>query len=247
MEPIRVQKWIAELGLASRREAEKWIREGRLAINGQVATLGSKVDQEKALLTLDGKPLQASKAPKVYWLLHKPDKVLVSKVGEEDKATIYDLPRLQNLPFRVFAVGRLDYRTEGLLLLTNDGELCHRLTHPSFKVPRHYQIVITGRLTADQCRDLRQGIELEDGKARCDLVTAPGLNLGQSKGSSYFVTVYEGRNRLVRRLFEHFGHKVVRLVRYGYGDLRLSLDLKAGEYRQLSSQEIKALKRAAGL
>ena len=239
---IRLQKWLSELGVASRREAEAWIKEGRLQINNNIAALGDKVRPQLDKIYLDNKLLKKKVPPKVYWLLHKPDKFLTSRAREDGKHRIFDLPMLAKNELGVFPVGRLDYRTEGLLLMTNDGELCHRLCHPSYKVPRFYQVLTIGKLSKEQLRQIRNGLELADGKVRCDIKPAQGVNLGKSKGNWYFITVYEGRNRLVRRIFEHFQLRVNRLIRYGYGDLRLSDKLAAGSYRQLNSQEIKYLK-----
>ena len=239
---VRINKWISEKGFGSRREAEKWIQEKRIKINDRLAIQGDKVNSSTDKVRIDGKVISDKSPPKVYWLLNKPDKTLTSKAREDGKERIFDLPKLKDLRFHVFPVGRLDFRTEGLLLLTNDGELCHQLTHPKYKVPRHYMVLINGKLDASQIRNLKSGVPLEDGIAKCTISQPQGVNLGKSKGSWYFVTVSEGRNRLVRRIFEHYNHKVVRLVRYGFGNLRLENSLKPGDYRQLNSQEIRSLK-----
>ena len=247
MDGIRLQKWISELGLASRREAERWITEGRLKINESTAKLGDRVDPINDKVFLDGKKLNAKTPPKIYWMLHKPNETLTSTAKEGDKMRIFDLPKLQKQSFHIFPVGRLDFKTEGLLLMTNDGELCNRLCHPKYKLPRFYQVLIGGKASSEQIKQIRKGIELEDGKVRCEIVPAYGVNLGKSKGSWYFVTVYEGRNRLVRRIFEHFDHKVIRLIRYGFGNLRLNEELKPGDYRQLTSKEIRYLKNSVDI
>ncbi|MEZ4742517.1 MAG: pseudouridine synthase [Bdellovibrionota bacterium] len=246
---MRLQKWISQLGIASRREAERWIEEGRLSINGEIVTSqGLKVDPNVDEVRLDGKLLEAKPPPRVYWLLNKPDQVLTTRKDPGDRETIFDLPKLQKVGFTVAPVGRLDYRTEGLLLLSNDGELVHRLCHPKYKVPRHYHALISGKLSHDAEKAIRKGVELEDGLTLpADIIYAHGKNLGKSKGSWYFITVYEGRNRLVRRLFESFGHKVIRLIRTGFGDIKLPEELQPGDYRQLSAEEIKLLKKAAKL
>jgi 23S rRNA pseudouridine2605 synthase len=249
MEAMRLQKWISQLGLASRRQAEAWITEGRFTINGtKVDSVGVKVDPETDEIRLDGKLIRTETPPRIYWMLNKPDQVLSARTDTSERLTLFDLPKLKNLPFTVSPIGRLDYRTEGLLLLSNDGELVNRLCHPSYKVPRHYHVLIAGKLTREAEVAIRAGIDLDDGKtAKADLVYAHGKNLGKSRGSWYFVTVYEGRNRLVRRLFEAFEHKVVKLIRVGFGDLTLPEDLQPGDYRQLSSAEIQSLKRATQL
>ncbi len=240
---------MSQLGIASRREAETWISGGRISVNGQVVTeLGSKITPGEDQVSLDGRSIGAEAPPKVYWMLNKPDEVLTARNDDFNRTTIYDLPRLSKAPFLVAPVGRLDYRTEGLLLMTNDGEMANRLCHPKYKVPRLYHVLITGRLTEDEEQAIQRGIDLEDGRTLpTELRYAHGKNLGASRGSWYMVTVSEGRNRLVRRLFEHFGHRVVRLIRTGFGELRLSEDLKPGDYRQLSSDEIIMLKRATSL
>lgn len=249
MEPMRIQKWLSQLGIASRREAETWITGGRIAVNGQAVTeLGSKVDPDADQVTVDGRLVGQKRPPRVYWLLHKPDEVLTSRQDGFERKTIYDLPQLKKLRFLVAPVGRLDFRTEGLLLLTNDGELANRLCHPKYKVPREYHVLVGGKLSQQEENAIRDGVQLEDGVTqKCELRYAHGKSLGGSRGSWYVITVYEGRNRLVRRLFEHFGHKVVRLIRVSYGDIMLPEDLKPGEYVQLSSPQISALKRSADL
>lgn len=248
-EPMRLQKWIALQGLASRREAETWIQAGRIKVNGKVVKeLGTRVDPDKDVITLDGKSLVKDAPPRVYWLLNKPDKVLTSRKAQGERRTIYDLPALKKVPFLVSPIGRLDFRTEGLLLLSNDGELVHRLSHPSFKMPRHYQVLINGTLTSQQEQVIRKGVPLEDGPTKnVKVKRLVGEKIGEAKGSWYLVTVEEGRNRLVRRIFEHFEFKVVRLVRTGFGDLRLPASLAPGEYLQLTRPQIQSLKKATDL
>ncbi len=139
--------------------------------------------------------------------------------------------------------------TEGLLLLSNDGELANRMTHPKYEVPRMYQVLIKGRLSeADEAKVAKRQVEFDDGPCpRIDLKYVHGQSIGDAKGSWYFVTVYEGRNRLVRRLFETFGFEVKRLIRYGFGPLRLPENLPPGEYRQLQAKEIEELKQLVGI
>jgi pseudouridine synthase len=250
MSELRLQKYLSQIGVASRREAEEWIRAGRIKINGKVVTeLGTKVDPETDKVLVNGKSPNTKAPPKVYWLLHKPDKVLTARSdGGTDKATIYDLPKLAKTKFLVSPVGRLDYRTEGLLLLTNDGELANRLCKPAFHVPREYQVLLNERLTKEQEQEIRKGIKLEDGVAKdVKIVFVQGASMGTSKGFWYMVTVHEGRNRLVRRIFAHFDKKVVRLIRIAFGDIRLTPDLEPGDYRQLKTGEISALKKSTGL
>jgi 23S rRNA pseudouridine2605 synthase len=213
-----------------------------------VTEQGTKITPGVDTIEIDGRVVSNEPPPRVYWMLHKPDEVLTTRQDEFQRTTIYDLPALRKLPFLVAPVGRLDYRTEGLLLLTNDGELANRLCHPKYKVPRHYHVLISGKLTPEEEQAIKSGVRLEDGMTeKAQLSYAEGRNLGASRGSWYRITVYEGRNRLVRRLFEHFNHKVVRLIRVGFGDIVLPEDLKPGEYVQLKSDQIKVLKQATGL
>lgn len=244
---MRIQKWLSQLGLASRREAEQWLLAGRISINGKkVNELGFQVDPESDRLTIDGRIIETAQPPLVYWMLHKPDQFLSSHKSADEKPTIYDLPRLKGLSFKINSVGRLDFRTEGLLLLSNDGDFIHKMTHPRYKLPRSYYALVSEHLSEEQLKKMRQGVELKDGMTeKVDVQLAQRTNLGKSKGSWYYLTVHEGRNRLVRRLFEHFDKKVVKLVRVGFGSLRLPDNLKPGEYRQLSSKEIHDLKSFA--
>lgn len=249
MEQLRIQKWLSLLGLASRREAESWISEGRIAVNGRVIReFGVKVTPNKDQITIDGKLVASGTPPRVYWMLNKPDAVMTTRKDGLLRPTIYDLPKLQRVPFLISPVGRLDFRTEGLLLLTNDGELANRLCHPSYKVPRTYHVLISGKLKDEELEKLAAGVQLEDGPTQPAQVRyAHGKNLGASRGSWYVVTVREGRNRLVRRLFEHFGYKVVRLIRVSFGALSMPQELAPGEYVQLNKDQISTLRRAARL
>jgi pseudouridine synthase len=244
LEEIRIQKWLSQLGVTSRREAEMMIKEGRVAVNGRVVTeLGTKIDADKDSVTIDGKRVKTQPPSKVYWLFHKPDMTLTSRAREGGKQTIFDLPCFSKLTFKVAAAGRLDYRSEGLLILSNDGEMIHRLTHPKFKVPRYYNVLINGKLTREQLTQIRKGVVLEDGPVqKVDIKYVHGQALGKSSGSWYMVTVYEGRNRLVRRIFGLFDQKVLRLVRMGFGDIRLPEALAPGKYLQLKPEQIKYLK-----
>lgn len=250
MEKIRLQKWLSSLGVASRREAERWIEKGRLTVNGEVASLGTKVNPEEDEVKLDGKVVEHTPPPRVYWMLNKPEKFLTSRVRQFGKKTIYDLDSMRGIDFLVSPVGRLDYMTQGLLLMSNDGEFVHRLTHPKYKMPRHYQVFVDGKLSKENEDAIRGGVTLDDGKVGpCELIYAHGTKYKKTdgRGSWYFITVHEGRNRLVRRLFEHFGHKVFKLIRSGFGDLRLPENLEQGSYVQLTSDQIKMLKSQVGI
>lgn len=246
---IRIQKWFSQVGLASRREAERWITEGRIAVNGTVIReLGTKIDPESDQITVNGKLVENKAPPRVYWLLNKPDKVLTARDDQFERDTIYDLPKLRNLPYLVSPVGRLDFRTEGLLLLTNDGELANRLCHPKYKVPRSYYVLSNKKLTDAQRKEMTKGVKLKDGMTLpVEITVGGGMKMGATSGNWYDITVYEGRNRLVRRLFEHFEMTVVRLIRHSFGGIRLPHDLKPSEYVQLNAKQIKGLKKATDL
>lgn len=245
MEKIRVQKWLSILGIASRREAEAWIKEGRITINGNApAQLGSKVDPSRDKLYDNGRLIEGKSPPKIYWMLNKPDQLLVSRKAQDQKSTIFNLPCLKDVPFMVSPVGRLDYRTEGLLLLSNDGDFIYRLTHPKFHVPRYYQVLLNRKLKMEDEQAIKSGITLSDGPTGpLSINYLRGVDLGKSQGSCYLIEVHEGRNRFVRRIFESFDYKIIRLIRVGYGELTLDLNLAPGKYRQLTASEIKSLKK----
>ena len=247
LESVRLQKWLAHQGLYSRREAERLIAAGRFTINGKPAELGSKVNPGRDRVCLDRVPVSNEDPGKVYWLLNKPLLHLVSRGNQDHKKTIYDLPALRHLPLLVHPVGRLDFKTDGLLLLTNDGEMSQRLCHPRYKLPRQYSVLINGKLAAEQERAIRKGLKLNDGSVTCKLRYVHGQNLGKSTGSWYLITVFEGRNRLVRRIFEAMDFKVLRLTRIGFGNLTLPSTLKPGSYRQLTGEEISYLKETVDL
>lgn len=243
-EGLRIQKWFSQLGLASRRETEVWIKEGRIRLNGNtLKELGTRVEPGKDRVEVDGKVITIRPAPKVYWLFNKPDHFMCSHVHQDDRQRIYDVPALRKLSFKICSVGRLDFRTEGLLILSNDGEFVHRLSHPRYKLPRVYHVLSDERLDSQQLDTLLKGFDLPDGKVsqvKCRLLK--GVKNGQKKGAWYELTVCEGRNRLVRRIFEHFGKKVQRLIRVRFGDIALPGDLAPGEFIALSSEQIRILR-----
>ena len=241
---IRLQKRLSELGVSSRRAAEQWILDGRIRVNNQLVTkLGTKVGIDDRIM-VDNRLVTGETPPKVYWLFNKPKKTLCSHESNDAKSTIYQLASLNSLPFKINSVGRLDYMTEGLLLLTNDGPLIHRLTHPKYHVPRSYQVLISGRLDQSHIDKLKNNFMLPDGPVRkLDIKYLHQESSKGGKGSSwYYVTVYEGRNRLIRRIFESLEFPVQRLIRYEFGNVKLPSDLEVGQYRQLSAKEISYLK-----
>lgn len=227
----RLQKVLAALGWGSRRTCEELIAEERVTVNGEVAELGRRVDTLVDMIAVDGVPIGA-RPDLVYYLVNKPRGVISTASDPQGRPTVVDI--VPQSP-RVFPVGRLDGDTEGLILLTNDGELTHFLTHPSKGVEKEYVVLLRGnpRLTEGQLRRLREGVELEDGP------TAPA-KVGQRSDSTVSITIHEGRNRQVRRMFESIGHEVERLVRTRIGPLT-DTRLKPGVWRELSLAERKAL------
>jgi 23S rRNA pseudouridine2605 synthase len=232
-EGVRLQKVLARAGLGSRRACEELIAGGRVTVNGQPADLGRRVDPERDRVAVDGVPVSVVEGL-VYYLLNKPTGVVTTASDPQGRATVVDL--LPNEP-RVFPVGRLDAATEGLLLLTNDGELAHRLSHPAHGVEKEYLAVVEGRPSAGAVRRLREGVELDDG------ITAPA-RVSLLPPSTLRITIHEGRNRQVRRMCDAVGHPVLRLVRTRIGPLA-DRSLRPGRWRPLSVAEVRALERAA--
>ena len=232
--PQRIAKLLARAGVASRRDIERMIADGRIAINGETLTTPATLLDNLSGVTVDGKPVKPPAAARLF-RFYKPQGTLTAARDPKGRPTIYDrLP--QSLP-RLMPVGRLDFMTEGLLLLTNDGELTHRLTHPSFGVEKEYLAEVVGTPSPAAVRRLREGVDLEDGRtapARVAVVPPRGLR----------IVVHEGRNRQVRRMCEAVGHPVVRLVRTRIGPLA-DRDLAPGEWRELSIAEVRGLDAAA--
>jgi len=228
----RLQKVLARVGIGSRRVCEDLIAEGRVLVDGEVAVLGRRVDPETALIEVDGAPVGV-RPDLVHYVLNKPAGVVTTADDPQGRPTVVGL--VPNEP-RVFPVGRLDVDTEGLLLLTNDGELAHRLTHPSYGVEKEYVAEVEGLPTRAVLRRLREGVELDDGPtapARATLVDPSVVRL----------TIHEGRNRQVRRMCEAVGHSVVRLVRTRIGPLA-DRSLAPGAWRELTGAEVRSLQRA---
>ncbi|TDL97839.1 rRNA pseudouridine synthase [Macrococcus brunensis] len=235
----RLQKVIARSGVTSRRKAEALIEEGKVTVNGEVVkTLGTKVKPSDRI-EVEGIPLE--NPDKVYILFHKPTKVITSVSDDKGRTVVTDFfPQLEE---RVFPVGRLDYDTSGLLLLTNDGEFANQMTHPRYKVKKKYVAKLKGYLLREQVRQLEKGIMLEDGKTAPAIVKVKSQD--REKNSTLVeITISEGRNRQVRRMFSHFGHEVVKLSRVEYGPLNLK-GLNAGDARDLSPHEVKTLRNLA--
>lgn len=239
----RLQKILARAGLASRREAERWILEGRVSVNGAVVSkLGTRADPVRDSIKVDGKRIKLAAAP-LYFAFHKPAGVITTLNDPQKRPDLTQFIEKLGSRQRVFPVGRLDYNSTGLLLLTNDGELARRLTHPRFGVKKVYRVKLSACPTAEELARLRKGIRLEDG------ITAPARArvLEKLKKNAWVeIEIHEGRNREVRRIFEALGYFVEKLIRVRVGTIALGL-LAPGELRPLSQSEIKALKSAVGL
>jgi 23S rRNA pseudouridine2605 synthase len=228
----RLQKVLARVGIGSRRVCEDLIAEGRVTVDGEVAVLGRRVDVETALIELDGAPIGV-RPDLVHYLLNKPAGVVTTADDPQGRPTVVGLVPAEP---RVFPVGRLDVDTEGLLLLTNDGELAHRLTHPSFGVEKEYVAELEGSPSRAALRRLREGVELDDG------TTAPA-RAALLEPSVVRLTIHEGRNRQVRRMCHAVGHPVVRLIRTRIGPLA-DRSLAPGAWRELTGDEVRSLQRA---
>jgi 23S rRNA pseudouridine2605 synthase len=228
----RLQKVLAATGWGSRRTCEELIAAGRVTVNGETAVLGRRVDAENDSIEVDGAPV-GIKPGLVYYLLNKPTGVVTTAKDTHGRPTVVDLVPAEP---RVFPVGRLDADTEGLLLLTNDGELAHRISHPSHGVDKEYLVHVRGELSAGAIRRLREGVELDDG------LTAPA-KASQVQPGVLRLTIHEGRNRQVRRMCDAVGHPVLRLVRTRIGPL-VDRSLRPGDFRELSTGERRALAEA---
>ncbi|MGH8998255.1 MAG: pseudouridine synthase [Acidimicrobiia bacterium] len=234
----RLQKVLAQAGLGSRRACEELIGEGRVTVNGERAVLGRRVDPAADDVRVDGVPVP-TRPGLVYYLLNKPAGVVTTASDPEGRPTVVELVPAEP---RVFPVGRLDYDTEGLLLLTNDGALAHCLTHPSRGVPRTYLAEVAGRPGRVALRALRTGVDLDDGR------TAPAaarLTGAGPSGAAVELVIHEGRNRQVRRMCEAVGHPVRRLVRTRFGPIT-DRRLPPGQWRLLTTHEVRSLWEACG-
>jgi 23S rRNA pseudouridine2605 synthase len=233
----RVQKILSKCGVASRRKAEEMIMEGLVTVNGAPATIGMKADLEKDHIKVRGKLINRVESA-VYLLFHKPFKCLTAMDDPEGRPTVKDF--IKRVKAMVFPVGRLDYNSEGLLILTNDGELTNQILHPRHKVPKTYLVKIDGVLENDDINKLENGIKLEDG------LTAPAKVRRvkkKTKSNSWIeIIIREGRKRQIRRMLQRVGHPVIKLIRTRINGLELG-DLKPGEYRYMTPEEVKKLKQ----
>ena len=228
---IRLQKFLSQAGVASRRSSEELITGGRVSINGRVATeLGVRV-QPSDDIRVDGKRIRP--AASQWYALHKPRGYMSTRSDPQGRQTLYDLvpPPMR----RLFYVGRLDFDSEGLVLLTNDGDTAHRLLHPRYGVDREYDVELEEQIDDSALEQLRIGVQLDDGRARARTVRRKG-------GRRVVLTLQEGRKREVRRMFAELGYRVIRLRRVRYGPIRLG-DLPSGDWRALDARELDALRR----
>ena len=237
----KLQKVIARAGLASRREAERWINAGRLKINGKLATIGDRVS-ERDRIDLDDKQLRLAKTSdfeRRVIAYHKPEAQISTRNDPEGRKTVFDgLPRLKN--GRWIAIGRLDYNTTGLMLFTNDGQLANLLMHPSSEIDREYLVRVMGHVDDDKLKRLRKGVLLEDGEAKfTDIVEARGEE--DSINRWFYVCLMEGKNREVRRLWESQECTVSRLKRTRFGPIFLPAKVKKGQWEDLSERDVKNL------
>ena len=231
---MRINKFLSSLGIASRRAIDKYIEEGRIKVNGVIASTGIDVTEDDEIY-IDNKKIETNRIEeKVYFMLNKPLEVLSASSDDRGRKTVVDLIKTDK---RIFPIGRLDYMTSGLILLTNDGELFNRLVHPKSEIYKKYYIKVFGEVKKEEIEELKKGVLLEDGKTLPAKVS--GIKYDKNKTSMY-ISIREGRNRQIRRMIEKFGYKVLMLRREKIGELFLG-DLKEGKYRELTKEEIEYL------
>ena len=233
----RLQKILSHAGIASRRHAERMITEGRVFVNGAAVTeLGSKADLERDHIKVDGRLIRAPKR-QIYIALHKPNNTVTTVSDPEQRATVMEL--LHGVKERVYPVGRLDYHSEGLLLLTNDGEMANAIMSAATHLPKTYLVKVNGPLTGDQEQQFREGVPLSGRRTK-----PAGLKLVRNAENPWYeVRLFEGRNNQIRLMFKHFGRLVEKLKRVRIGPLELG-PLKPGEFRYLTGEEVLKLQRA---
>lgn len=245
--PERLQKMMARLGISSRRHAEDFISKGLVKVNGQTVLEHGKKVTFSDIIEVDGVTLSFSQHDEfVYYLLNKPEGVITSVTDPKNRKTVIELIN-KDIKKRVFPVGRLDYDTSGLLLLTNDGELTYRLTHPSYGVNKTYRVMLRGNISPQALTSLRDGVILDDGiTSPAKITRVDSINKGNGL-TSVEITIHEGRNRQVRRMFESVGHPIVCLQRIAFGPIQLDEKMKPGEFRPLCLEEVELLKKEVDL
>ncbi len=233
IEEIRINKYLASLGVGSRREIDRLIEEGKIKVNGEIISAGIKVTEEDEI-EVRGKKIEKTGEKKVYYMLNKPLEILSSAKDDRGRKTVVDLIRCKE---RIFPIGRLDYNTTGLILLTNDGELFNRVIHPRSEIYKEYYVKVLGEIKESSIKKLENGVELEDGKTLPAYVKVLSKERGKSE---LLISIREGRNRQVRRMLDAVNHPVVILRRERIGKLALG-KLRVGEYRELTAEEVKYL------
>jgi len=231
----RLQKVMARAGIASRRVSEQMIKDGRVSVNDRIVTeLGTKVKGGSDMIRVDGKLISVD-ASTVYVLLNKPAGYLTSLRDDRNRPIVTDL--LQSIPERIFPVGRLDYDSEGLLLMTNDGNFAYRMQHPKFEIPKTYMVKVKGFITRDTLKAMSRGTRLEDGYFKPERLRIDKVN---QKSTWVEITIHEGKNRIIKRFFDAYGYNVTRLIRVAIGNMRLE-NLRPGDFRYLERREVKEM------
>lgn len=234
---LRLQKYLADCGVASRRGAEELIKQGRVSVNGEtVREMGIKVDEDRDVIEFDGEIIRPQNKM-IYVMLHKPAGFVTTVSDDKGRETVMSL--VSEIPARIYPVGRLDYDTEGLLLLTNDGEMTYKITHPKNNIEKTYEAEVTGNITMDTITRLRNGVVLDGRRTEKAVVEVIGAT---RLGTKLRITIHEGRNRQVRRMFEAVGCIVKRLIRVEEAGLKLG-HLPLGKWRRLSDSEVNMLKK----
>lgn len=231
---MRINKFLSTLGIASRRSIDKYIEDGLIEVNGEKATQGMDVSEKDEIFIKGQKIKTKIETEKVYFMLHKPLEVLSSVSDDRGRKTVVDLIKTDK---RIFPIGRLDYMTTGLIILTNDGDLFNRLVHPKSEIYKKYYVKIWGEMKKSEIEELKKGVLLDDGKTLPAKIS--GVKYDKNKTTMY-ISIREGRNRQVRRMIEKFGYRVLMLRREKIGELSLN-DLPEGKYRELTIEEIEYL------
>lgn len=232
---MRINKYLASIGISSRRKIDKLIQEKKVYINNKLADIGMEVEKDDDI-KIDGIDIKKfiENQSKVYFILNKPLEILASVSDDRNRKTVTDLIKTEK---RIFPIGRLDYMTSGLIILTNDGELFNRLVHPKSKVYKTYYVEFIGKIKEEEIKKIKSGIDLEDGKTLPAKISS--INFLKNR-TSLLISIREGRNRQIRRMFSYFGYNIVKLRREKIGELSLG-NLKEGEYRELTTNEINYL------
>ncbi len=231
----RLQKVMARAGIASRRVSEQMIKDGRVSVNEKnVTELGTKVDSERDMIRVDGKLILVDSST-VYVMLNKPAGYLASLKDDRNRPIVTDL--LKSIPERIFPVGRLDYDSEGLLLMTNDGDFSYRIQHPKFEIPKTYMVKVKGFISRDTLAAISRGTRLEDGDFKPERVRIDKVN---QRSTWVEMTIHDGKNHIIKRFFDAYGYPVTRLIRIAVGNMKLE-GLRLGDFRYLEKREVKEL------